>query len=66
MPRPSRIDAPGALRRLIIRGIERRKIFKDDADPENLVDRLATAVAKALKILEPAVRMSVRRGEKLA
>ena len=29
MPRQSRIDAPGALHHVLIRGIERRKIFKD-------------------------------------
>ena len=31
MPRQSRIDAPGALHHVLIRGIERKKIFKDDA-----------------------------------
>jgi len=30
MPRKSRIDAAGALRHVIVRGIERRKIFYDD------------------------------------
>jgi len=32
MPRLARLDAPGALHRLIIRGIERRTIFKDNKD----------------------------------
>jgi putative transposase len=32
MPRQSRIDAPGALHRVIIRGIERKAIFRDDVD----------------------------------
>jgi REP element-mobilizing transposase RayT len=40
MPRQSRIDAPGALHHVLIRGIERRKIFKDDADRENFLERL--------------------------
>jgi len=40
MPRQSRIDTPGALQHIIIRGIERKAIFKDDADRENFVDRL--------------------------
>ena len=31
MPRQSRIDAPGALHHVIIRGIERKAIVKDDA-----------------------------------
>ena len=33
MPRLARLDAPGVLHHVIIRGIERRKIFKDNEDP---------------------------------
>ena len=40
MPRKARIDAPGALHHIICRGIERRKIFDDDADRENFLERL--------------------------
>ncbi len=40
MPRTARLDAPGVLHHIIIRGIERRKLFKDDADRDNLVERL--------------------------
>ncbi|MBW1745477.1 MAG: hypothetical protein JRG74_10635 [Deltaproteobacteria bacterium] len=40
MPRRSRIDAPGALHHIIVRGIERKTIFKDDADKDNSLDRL--------------------------
>jgi REP element-mobilizing transposase RayT len=40
MPRKSRIDAPGALHHIIARGIERRKIFQDDHDHNNFIDRL--------------------------
>ena len=40
MPRQSRIDTPGALHHIIVRGIERRKIFKDDQDRYNFIDRL--------------------------
>lgn len=40
MPRKARIDAPGALHHVIIRGIERRKIFWDDTDRDSFVDRL--------------------------
>ena len=32
MPRKARIDAPGALQHITLRGIERRKIFYDDND----------------------------------
>lgn len=40
MPRQSRIDAPGALHHIIIRGIERKAIFKDDADRNEFVERM--------------------------
>jgi hypothetical protein len=32
MPRRARLDAPGTLHHVIIRGIERRKIVNDDKD----------------------------------
>src|SRR5210317_2051251 len=41
MPRKARIDAPGALHHIIIRGIERRQIFRDDQDRDQFVQRLA-------------------------
>ncbi len=41
MPRLARLDAPGVLHHIIIRGIERRKIFKDDKDRDDLIDRLS-------------------------
>ena len=40
MPRKSRIDAPGALHHIIARGIDRQKIFTDDADRNNFIKRL--------------------------
>lgn len=40
MPRKSRIDAPGALHHIIVRGIERRRIFEADADRNNFLCRL--------------------------
>ena len=40
MPRQSRIDFPGALHHIIVRGIERRKIFRDDQDRNNFIERL--------------------------
>lgn len=42
MPRLARIDAPGVLHHLMIRGIERRKIFRNRRDYEDFLDRLAT------------------------
>jgi REP element-mobilizing transposase RayT len=44
MPRKSRIDAPGALHHIIARGIERNKIFRDDFDRENFLERLGVIV----------------------
>jgi len=40
MPRKARIDAPGALHHIIVRGIERRKMFYDDSDRDNFLNRL--------------------------
>ena len=40
MPRKARIDAPGALHHIIVRGINRRKIFFDDPDRDDFLDRL--------------------------
>jgi REP element-mobilizing transposase RayT len=40
MLRKARIDAPGALHHIILRGIERRKIFYDDSDRNNFLKRL--------------------------
>ena len=44
MPRTARLDAPGILHHIIIRGIERRKIFRDNQDRENLLARLAKLI----------------------
>ncbi len=41
MPRLARLDAPGVLHHVIIRGIERRNIFKDNEDRDNLLDLVA-------------------------
>jgi putative transposase len=44
MPRTARLDTPGILHHVIIRGIERRKIFRDSEDRENFIDRLSTLI----------------------
>ena len=46
MPRKARLDAPGTLRHVIIRGIERRHIVDDDKDRENFVSRLGLLAAE--------------------
>jgi putative transposase len=40
MPRKARMDAPGASHHIIVGGIERRKIFKDDDDCIDFLNRL--------------------------
>ena len=40
MPKVARLDMPGLLHHVMIRGIERRKIFSDNKDRENLINRL--------------------------
>ena len=46
MPRRARIDAPGAVHHIIVRGIERRKIFRSDEDRRGFIDRLATLITE--------------------
>ena len=40
MPRGPRLDAPGTLHHVIVRGIEKRKIIDDDTDREDFVTRM--------------------------
>ena len=40
MPRQARLDAPGTLHHIIIRGIEKRSIVDDQIDRQNFVERL--------------------------
>lgn len=41
MPRLARLDAPGVLHHVMIRGIERRKIFRDNKDRDDFLERLS-------------------------
>jgi putative transposase len=40
MPRKSRIDTAAALHHIMVRGIERRKVFRDDTDQDEFLERL--------------------------
>jgi len=42
MPRQPRLDAPETLHHVMVRGRERRFIFKDDTDRDDFVTRVAT------------------------
>lgn len=45
MPRAPRLDDPGAVHHLIVRGIERTLIFEDDSDRYDFLGRLTALVA---------------------
>ncbi len=52
MPRQARLDAPHTLHHVMVRGLGRRAIFRDDADWGDFVGRLAAlAEAGALTVL---------------
>ena len=40
MLRSARLDAPGVLHHVIMRGIERKKIFRDSTDQDDFLSRL--------------------------
>ncbi|MCP4629032.1 MAG: hypothetical protein GY850_36825 [bacterium] len=44
MPRLAGLDAPGILHHVMGRGIERKKIFINDTDRNDFIDRLAAIV----------------------
>jgi REP element-mobilizing transposase RayT len=51
MPRQARLDAPGTLHHVMVRGIEGTDIFRTDKDRNDLLERLAAPCeAGALKI----------------
>ena len=41
MPRQARLDSPGTLHHVIVRGIEKRNIVDDKYDRANMVSRLS-------------------------
>ncbi|MGD8990727.1 MAG: transposase [Desulfobacterales bacterium] len=47
MPRQARIDAPGALHHIIVRGIEKRDIFNDNTDRKRFVQRLGDILGES-------------------
>jgi hypothetical protein len=49
MPRRARLDAPGTLHHVMVRGIERRRIVNDVADRKNFVERLGELAADTKK-----------------
>ncbi len=45
MPRRARLDVPGALHHIMVRGIDRSAIFKDDEDRSRFLERLGENIA---------------------
>lgn len=68
MPRKARIDAPGALHHIMVRGIEKKNIFFDDFDRDTFVDRLGVVVPEtqttcfAWALMPNHVHMLIRTG----
>jgi REP element-mobilizing transposase RayT len=48
MPRQARIDAPGALHHIVIRGIEQKEIFRDDNDRQDFLKRLSRLLGETM------------------
>ncbi len=46
MPRTARLDIPGLLQHVIVRGIEKRPIFLDDEDRTGFLDRFSTLLGE--------------------
>ena len=40
MPRRARLDAPGTLHHVMIRGMEGQRVFRDTLDPKDFVTRI--------------------------
>ena len=68
MPRQARIDAPGAIQHIIIRGIERKNIFRDTVDKDTFIGQLGKIVIQTSTPCYARVLMdncAVMRGQKL-
>jgi putative transposase len=44
MPRQARLDTPGILHHVMMRGIERKRIFREDKDRKDFISRLKNIV----------------------
>ena len=57
MPRQARLDAPGILHHVMVRGIEGCPIFLDDQDRQDFVSRISELVEKTgTKVLAWALK----------
>jgi hypothetical protein len=46
MPRQARLDVPGALHHIMMRGINKSAIFEDDQDRSRFLDRMRQTIAE--------------------
>ncbi len=69
MPRKSRLDAPGAVHHLVVRGIDRGLIFRDEQDRDRFIERLGALLAEtatacyAWALLSNHFHLLVRSGQ---
>ncbi len=58
MPRQARLDVPGALHHIMVRGINKSSIFNDDQDRQKVVERLGENVMRAGAVIYAWVLMT--------
>jgi putative transposase len=69
MPRQARLDVPGALHHIMVRGINKSSIFKDDQDKNLFLERLGQNVIEgkcsvyAWVIMENHVHLLFKSGQ---
>lgn len=70
MPRQARLDVPGALHHIMVRGNDRAKIFRDDQDRVKFLDRLGKTVEEtqcavyAWVLMDNHIHLLFRSGKK--
>ena len=68
MPRQARIDKPGALHHIMIRGMEGKSIFRNDKDRDDFIERPGNIVAAtstpcyAFALMSKHVHLLLRSG----
>ena len=68
MPRQARLDVPGALHHIMVRGINKSAIFRDDQDRSGFLDRLGENIVEtqssvyAWALMETHIHILVRSG----
>jgi putative transposase len=60
MPRHARIDIPGLLHHVIVRGIEKRPVFLDDQDREEFLSRFSLLLQKTETEANPQTLLGVK------